>query len=159
MNNNHVKTAMCQAFSKAKLRIFISFLIAVTVWVLGQPAQAASTPDVQHATSESIVFTAKKATTLDGIIKVVYPDSPLNTAILSKALHAANPKLLNGKASQSIKRGATLNIPDHTQLVMEKFAPYIPKPKGLDPSASSEQTQDGSQSSDPSSRRFWVRFP
>jgi hypothetical protein len=97
--------------------------------------------------------------TLEGIIKVVYPDSPLNTAILSKALHAANPKLLNGKASQPIKRGATLNVPDHTQLVMETFAPYTPKPKGLDPSTSSEQVNYGSQSSDPSSRRFWVRFP
>jgi hypothetical protein len=91
-------------------------------------------------------------------MKEVYPSSPLHASILSKALQAANSNLLNGKPSQSIKRGATLNIPNHTQLVVETLAPYAPPPV-VSASPSSEENQYGSQSSDPSSRRFWVRFP
>jgi hypothetical protein len=88
-------------------------------------------------------YTAKKAITLDGLMKEVYPSSPL----------------LNGKTNQSIKRGATLNIPNHTQLVVETLAPYAPPPPPMAVAPPPDANQYGSQSSDPSSRRHWVRFP
>jgi Tfp pilus assembly protein FimV len=104
-------------------------------------------------------YTAKKAITLDGLMKEVYPSSPLQASILNKALVSANPKLLNGKTNQSIKRGATLNIPNHTQLVVETLAPYAPPPPPMAVAPPPDANQYGSQSSDPSSRRHWVRFP
>jgi len=109
-------------------------------------------------------YTAKKAITLDGLMKEVYPNSPLNASILNKALVSANPKLLNGKTNQSIQRSATLNIPNHTQLIVETLSPYAPPPPAppmafAPPPPPAEANQNGSQSSDPSSRRLWVRFP
>jgi hypothetical protein len=115
-------------------------------------------------------YTAKKSITLDGLMKEVYPNSPLHASILSKALVSANPKLLNGKTNQSIQRNATLNIPNQTQLIVQALSPYAPPlppppPPPAPPVAfappppPAEENQNGSQSSDPSSRRLWVRFP
>jgi hypothetical protein len=121
-------------------------------------------------------YTAKKSITLDGLMKEVYPNSPLHASILSKALVSANPKLLNGKTNQSIQRNATLNIPNQTQLIVQTLSPYAPPPPPplplppppppqaplvafAPPPPPAEENQNGSQSSDPSSRRLWVRFP
>jgi hypothetical protein len=92
-------------------------------------------------------------------MKEVYPGSPLHASILNKALVSANPKLLTGKTNQSIQRGAILNIPNHTQLIVETLAPYAPPPAPMAVAPLPEANQYGSQSSDPSSRRLWVRFP
>jgi hypothetical protein len=112
----------------------------------------------------SPTYTAKKSITLDGLMKEVYPNSPLHATILNKALVNANPKLLNGKTHQSIQRSAILNIPDHTQLIVQTLSPYAPPPPPppmafAPPPPPAEANQNGSQSSDPSSRRLWVRFP
>jgi hypothetical protein len=113
-------------------------------------------------------YTAKKSITLDGLMKEVYPNSPLHATILNKALVSANPKLLNGKTNQSIQRNATLNIPNQTQLIVQALSPYappLPPPPPAPPVAfappppPAEVNQYGSQSSDPSSRRLWIRFP
>ena len=113
-------------------------------------------------------YTAKKSITLDGLMKEVYPNSPLHASILSKALVSANPKLLNGKTNQNIQRNATLNIPNQTQLIVQTLSPYAPPPPPQAPAPPiafapppppAEANQNGSQSSDPSSRRLWVRFP
>jgi hypothetical protein len=83
----------------------------------------------------------------------------LHASILSKALQEANPKILNGKVNQSIQRGATLNIPNHTQLVVQTLTPFAPPPPVAIASPPPDTNNYGSQSSDPSSRRHWVRFP
>ena len=140
----------------------------------GPPSSINQSPPAPTASSKpgapadyvpgSPTYTAKKATTMDGLMKEVYPNSPLNGAILNKALLNANPKLLNSKANQSIQRGATLNIPNHTQLIVQTLAPFAPAPPPppmafAPPPPPPEANQYGSQSSDPSSRRLWVRFP
>jgi hypothetical protein len=104
-------------------------------------------------------YTAKKTITLDGLMKEVYAGSPLHASILSKALQEANPKILNGKVNQSIQRGATLNIPNHTHLVVQTLTPFAPPPPVAIASPPPDTNNYGSQSSDPSSRRHWVRFP
>jgi len=132
-------------------------------------AQAASPSDAPAASTKSAApanyengaptYTTKKTITLDGLMKEVYLNSPLNASILNKALVGANPKLLNGKANQSIQRGTTVIIPNHTQLVAQTLAPFAPPPPMAIAPAPSEANNYGSQSSDPSSRRLWVRFP
>jgi phage tail protein X len=93
--------------------------------------------------------------TVDELIKEVYAGTPLNNQVLVKALFEANPKVLNGKPTQSIKRGQSIYLPDHTHLVVQILTPFTPLPT----TASSDAAQQGSQSSDQLSRRLWVRFP
>ena len=129
------------------------------------PASSKPAPPASYVLG-SPTYTAKKSITLEGLMKEVYPSSPLHATILYKALVSANPKLLNGKTNQSIQRNATLNIPNHTQLIVQTLSPYAPPaPPPPPPMAFApppppvEANQNGSQSSDPSSRRLWVRFP
>ena len=132
-------------------------------------AQAASPSDAPAALTKSAApanyengaptYTTKKTITLDGLMKEVYLNSPLNASILNKALVGANPKLLNGKANQSIQRGTTVIIPNHTQLVVQTLAPFAPPPIAVASPPSEASSHFSSQSSDPSSRRLWVRFP
>lgn len=157
------------------MRIFASFFFMVSLLFTWQIAKAASPSDAPtnattpHASSKPVApanyengaptYTTKKAITLDGLMKEVYLNSPLHASILNKALVEANPKLLNGKANQSIQRGTTLIIPNHTQLVAQTLAPYAPPPIAVAPPPAEASNHFSSQSSDPSSRRLWVRFP
>ena len=176
MNTKYARTSK-QTCLKHGLEMCASFLFMACLFSALSTAKAASPSDASAsaaaptspASSKSAApanyvsgaptYTAKKSITLDGLIKEVYPSSPLQSSILNKALVSANPKLLNGKTNQSIKRGATLNIPNHTQLIVETLAPYAPAPPPLAVAPPPEANQYGSQSSDPSSRRHWVRFP
>jgi Tfp pilus assembly protein FimV len=176
MNTKHASTSK-QTCLKHGLEMCASFLFMACLFFALPTAKAASPSDSSAsagaATSSASskpaapanyvsgapTYTAKKAITLDGLMKEVYPSSPLQASILNKALVSANPKLLTGKTNQSIKRGATLNIPNHTQLIVETLAPYAPPPPPMAVAPPPDANQYGSQSSDPSSRRHWVRFP
>jgi hypothetical protein len=156
-------------FSTPSLRSFASVFFMVSLLVAWQTAKAASPVDTTPASSKPAApaiyengaptYTTKKATTLDGLMKEVYLNSPLNASILNKALVEANPKLLNGKANQNIQRGTTLIIPNHTQLVAQTLAAYAPPPMAAVSPPAEANNNFSSQSSDPSSRRLWVRFP
>jgi hypothetical protein len=156
-------------FAMPGLRICASVFFVVSLLVAWQTANAASPEDTPPASSKSAAsanyesgaptYTTKKTITLDGLMKEVYLNSPLNASILNKALVGANPKLLNGKANQSIQRGTTVIIPNHTQLVAQILAPYVPPPIAVASPPAEASNHFSSQSSDPSSRRLWVRFP
>ena len=104
---------------------------------------------------EQQAYTAKRNMTVDELIKEVYAGTPLNNQVLVKALFEANPKVLNGKPTQSIKRNQVIYLPDHTALVVQILTPFTPMPTA----AASDAMQHASQSSDQLSRRLWVRFP
>ena len=104
---------------------------------------------------EQQAYTAKRNMTVDELIKEVYAGTPLNNQVLVKALFEANPKVLNGKPTQSIKRNQVIYLPDHTALVVQILTPFTPMPTA----AASDAEQHASQSSDQLSRRLWVRFP
>ena len=159
-------TTALQFCSKQVLKVCASAFFMTSLLCAWQIANAASPSDASAkpaATGNYVkgapTYTAKKTITLDGLMKEVYAGSPLHASILSKALQEANPKILNGKANQNIQRGATLNIPNHTQLVVQTLTPFAPPPPMPIASPPSEANNYGSQSSDPSSRRHWVRFP
>ena len=107
------------------------------------------------AASLITAYTAKRNMTVDELIKEVYAGTPLNNQVLVKALFEANPKVLNGKPTQSIKRNQVIYLPDHTALVVQILTPFTPMPTA----AASDAEQHASQSSDQLSRRLWVRFP
>jgi len=159
-------TTALQFRSKQVLKVCACAFFMTSLLCAWQIANAASPSDASAkpaATGNYVkgapTYTAKKTITLDGLMKEVYAGSPLHVSILSKALQEANPKMLNGKANQSIQRGATLNIPDHTQLVVQTLTAFAPPPPVAIASPPPDTNNYGSQSSDPSSRRHWVRFP
>ena len=159
-------TTATQFCAKQVLRVCASAFFMTSLLCAWQIANAASPSDASAkpaATGNYVkgapTYTAKKTITLDGLMKEVYLNSPLHASILNKALVEANPKLLNGKANQSIQRGTTLIIPNHTQLVAQTLAPYAPPPIAVAPPPAEASNHFSSQSSDPSSRRLWVRFP
>ena len=147
------------------VRLFVMCFLAASLITAFQIANAASpAPATSTSTStaennskskEQQTYTAKRNMTVDDLIKEVYVGTPLNNQVLVKALFEANPKVLNGKPTQSIKRGQSIDLPDHTHLVVQILTPFTPLPT----TASSDAAQQGSQSTDLQSRRLWVRFP
>ena len=141
---------------------FMSFLAAslITAFQIANaaspaPAASTSTAESNSKSKDQQAYTAKRNMTVDELIKEVYAGTPLNNQVLVKALFEANPKVLNGKPTQSIKRGQSIDLPDHTHLEVQILTPYTPLPTA----APSDAAQQGSQSSDQLSRRLWVRFP
>ena len=145
------------------LRLFVMCLLAASLITAFQIAHAASPapasdskPKVPSGSvKEQQAYTSKRNMTLDELIKEVYAGTPLNNQVLVKALFEANPKVLNGKPTQSIKRGQSIFLPDHTQLVVQILTPFTPVPTPV----ATDKAENSSQSTDPQSRRLWVRFP
>ena len=119
------------------------------------PANNSKSKEPSGSGKEQQAYTAKRNMTVDELIKEVYAGTPLNNQVLVKALLEANPKVLNGKPTQSIKRNQVIYLPDHTALVVQILTPFTPMPTA----AASDAEQHASQSSDQLSRRLWVRFP
>ena len=108
MNTKHASTSK-QTCLKHGLEMCASFLFMACLFSVLPTAKAAS-PSDKTATSAPILpasskpaapgnyvagaptYTAKKYITLDGLMKEVYPSSPLHSSILNKALVSANPK-------------------------------------------------------------------
>ena len=156
------------------LRMFVMCFLAASLLMVFQIAQAATPApapapsaakaaennnkpaEKSDADKELQAYTAKGNMTVEALVKEVYLGTPLNSQTLVKALHEANPKVLDGKPTQRIKRNQVIYLPDHAALVAQILTPYSPPP----PTApSTEAAQNGSQSSDTLSRRLWVRFP
>ena len=145
------------------LRLFVMCFLAASLITAFQIAHAASPAPASDSkpkepsgsAKEQQAYTSKRNMTLDELIKEVYAGTPLNNQVLVKALFEANPKVLNGKPTQSIKRNQVIYLPDHTALVVQILTPFTPMPTA----AASDAEQHASQSSDQLSRRLWVRFP
>ena len=145
------------------LRLFVmcflaaSFITAFQISHAASPAPASDSKPKEPSGSakEQQAYTSIRNMTLDELIKEVYAGTPLNNQVLVKALFEANPKVLNGKPTQSIKRNQVIYLPDHTALVVQILTPFTPMPTA----AASDAEQHASQSSDQLSRRLWVRFP
>ena len=145
------------------LRLFVMCFLAASLITAFQIAHAASPAPASDSkpkepsgsAKEQQAYTSKRNMTLDELIKEVYAGTPLNNQVLVKALFEANPKVLNGKPTQSIKRGQSIFLPDHTQLVVQILTPFTPVPTPV----ATDKGENSSQSTDPQSRRLWVRFP
>ena len=97
-------------------------------------------------------YTAKAGDTVERLLQNAMPNSPLNPALLRKALADQNPQIVSGKPGQKFKTGTIITVPDHAQLVRSTLAPFAPP--------STEITaRSGYSAGDPSSRRNWIRYP
>lgn len=159
----HVLRMSVMCFFAASLLMVFQIVQAATPAPAAAPSAAKAAennnkaPEKSNADKELQAYTAKGNMTVEALVKEVYLGSPLNSQALVKALYEANPKVLDGKPTQRIKRNQVVYLPDHAALVAKILTPYSPLPPPTAPST--EAAQNGSQSSDSLSRRLWVRFP
>lgn len=130
---------------------FKFFVVAVVVALYGpsfatdapETPSAAATAKTSHKVTESI--------SIDRLVQKIYANSPLNTAVLRKALVDANPKVITGNPQQRVKAGTDIVVPDHGEIVRVTLTPFA---------AAAQEAQDHNPGArDYQARKQWVRFP
>jgi hypothetical protein len=101
--------------------------------------------------SAPVVYTTKSGDSIERLLLVGMPGSPLNPSILRQAVADLNPKIVTGKPGQKFKTGIVITMPDHGQLVRSNLAPFASSPE--------YSARSGNSAGDPSSRRNWIRYP
>lgn len=149
--NHRVRNTPSKSPHRNLMHLTMNLLMVASLIFAAHNARAGT--DKASTSKELQGYTAKKNISLEALIKEVYAGSPLSNQILGKALHEANPKNLNGKLNQTIKRGQVIFLPDHASVVTQTLTPYAL------PTDASESANSSSQSSDATSRRLWVRYP
>ena len=138
---------------------FLQFDLQRTLFmVLCSLASTVGAADAEPAASSSapapspVVYTTKAGDNVERLLLQAMPGSPLNPALLRKALADMNPKTVTGKPGQKFKTGTVITVPDHAQLVQSTLAPFAPPSTEL-------TARSGYSAGDPSSRRNWIRYP
>jgi len=108
--------------------------------------------DAVPAAPQLASYTTKAGDSIERLLQNAMPGSPLNPALLRKALADHNPQTVNGKPGQKFKTGTVIHLPDHGQLVRHTLEPFAAQ--GLDAS-----TRSGYSAGDTGSRRNWIRYP
>ena len=115
------------------------------------PASApAQTPT--HASETAGSYTPKPKETLDQVIQKTMAASPLKIELLRQAFIKHNPQAFMAGSQSKFKKGASLKIPDHDQLLLDTMQVHE-KTNDLQPA------QAGNTSGSRDERRQWVRYP
>jgi Tfp pilus assembly protein FimV len=125
------------------------FMVVTFAFALSCSVQSADVPEQAKTAVSTTQHKVSESTPIDRLVQKIYANSPLNTALLRKALVDANPKVITGNPQQRVKAGTTLVVPDHAELVRTTLTPFA-----------AQDTQENSAiSRDYSTRKQWVRFP
>ena len=141
---------MNQFFDRLNLNLPRRWAALLCALTLGASSVSSAMAATEPAAPTLNSYTTKAGDTVERILKNAMADSPLNPALLRKALADANPKVVNGKAGQKFKTGTVIALPEHGALVRNTLETF---------SASSAEASYRSGPSDPASRRHWVRYP
>ena len=125
------------------------YMVVTIAFALSCSVQSADVPDQAKTTESTTQHKVSESTPIDRLVQKIYANSPLNTALLRKALVDANPKVITGNPQQRVKAGTTLVVPDHAELVRTTLTPF----------AAQETQENSAISRDYSTRKQWVRFP
>ena len=125
------------------------FMVVTFAFALSCSVQAADVPEQAKTAVSTTQHKVSESTPIDRLVQKIYANSPLNTALLRKALVDANPKVITGNPQQRVKAGTTLVVPDHAELVRTTLTPF----------AAQETQENSAISRDYSTRKQWVRFP
>lgn len=125
------------------------FMVVTFAFALSCSVQSADVPEQAKTAVSTTQHKVSESTPIDRLVQKIYANSPLNTALLRKALVDANPKVITGNPQQRIKAGTTIVVPDHGELVRTTLTPF----------ASQETHENSAISRDYSTRKQWVRFP
>lgn len=115
-----------------------------------QPAPAPAAAPVTPAAGAT--YKPKPGETLDQVINKTMVGSPLSMGILRKAFIDQNPQgIIAGKVPK-LRKGATLNVPDHDMLLRGVLASVTPVPV-------SNEVAPRPANASPEERKRWVKYP
>lgn len=112
-------------------------------------------PAATMATPAAKTYKPKAGETLDQVIAKTMGASPLSMTILRQAFIDQNPQaIVAGKPGKlpTLRKGATLNLPDHDLLLRGVLASITPVAAPSEPAPRTAQ-------STPEERKRWVQFP
>jgi Tfp pilus assembly protein FimV len=122
-----------------------------------EPVSAADAAVAEAAPKAAATYTPRKGETLDHVIQVTMPDSPLKMDLLRRAYISQNPQAFVTPITTPprMKKGAVLTIPDHKKLLLSVAGPLTAEP---DADATGGQRSPAAVSS-AEERKRWVRYP
>ena len=107
--------------------------------------------DTQTPEATAPKYKVAESISIDRLIQKIYANSPLNTAVLRKALVDANPKVITGNPQQRVKGGTVIMVPLEGEIIRSTLTPR---------SAGAQEAADNNPSArDHQARKQWVRFP
>ena len=122
-----------------------------------EPAAAGDAPVAAAAPKPGMTHTPRKGETLDHVIQVTMPDSPLKMDLLRRAFISQNPQAFVTPVTTPprMKKGAVLTVPDHQKLLQSVMGPLTAE-KDVE-AAGSQQSPAAVSSAE--ERKRWVRYP
>ena len=122
-----------------------------------EPAAAGDAAAAEAAPKPGMTYTPRKGETLDHVIQVTMPDSPLKMDLLRRAFISQNPQAFVTPVTTPprMKNGAVLTVPDHQKLLQAVMGPLTAE---KDVEAAGSQRSPAAVSS-AEERKRWVRYP
>jgi Tfp pilus assembly protein FimV len=122
-----------------------------------EPAVAGDAAAAAAAPKPGMTYTPRKGETLDHVIQVTMPDSPLKMDLLRRAFISQNPQAFVTPVTTPprMKKGAVLTVPDHQKLLQSVMGPLTAE-KDVE-AAGSQQSPAAVSSAE--ERKRWVRYP
>ena len=122
-----------------------------------EPAAAGDAAAAEAAPKPGMTYTPRKGETLDHVIQVTMPDSPLKMDLLRRAFISQNPQAFVTPVTTPprMKKGAVLTVPDHQKLLQSVMGPLTAE-KDVE-AAGSQQSPAAVSSAE--ERKRWVRYP
>ena len=116
-------------------------------------AAAGASAEAQAPAKAAANYTPRAGETLDHVIQVTMPDSPLKMDLLRRAFISQNPQAFVTPITTPprMKKGAVLVVPDHQKLLQATLGPAI-----AEPDADARGPAAASSADD---RKRWVRYP
>jgi len=132
--------------------VCVLVLCAAAPWAWAASEAPPATPPATLGVPSAKTYTPKAGETLDQVIAKTMGSSPLSTSILRQAFIDENPQGIVPGKSPKLRKGATLNVPDHDRLLRGVLASVTPV------AAPTETVRRPAQST-PEERKRWVQFP
>jgi Tfp pilus assembly protein FimV len=155
LTNHHPRKFMSQ-FRAVAMGLASCSVLAVAV-MHAEPVSAADAAVAEVAPKPAATYTPRKGETLDHVIQITMPDSPLKMDLLRRAYISQNPQAFVTPITTPprMKKGAVLTIPDHKKLLLSVAAPMGAE---ADADAMGSQRSPAAVSS-AEERKRWVRYP
>ena len=131
---------------------YVLVLCAIAPFALAGNDTAPAKSPTNTAASAAKTYKPKAGETLDQVIAKTMASSPLSTAILRQAFIEQNPQAIIAGKVPKLRKGATLVVPDHDQLVQRTLGPLAPANESTQPLVSA-------RSSSFEERKRWVQYP
>lgn len=152
---HHARTSM--PYLRAVAMGLASGSVMAIALLQPEPAAAMDAAAAEAAPKPAVIYTPRKGETLDHVIQITMPDSPLKMDLLRRAFISQNPQAFVTPITTPprMKKDAVLTVPDHKKLLLSVAAPLAVEAEG-DPAASPRSPAALSSAEE---RKRWVRYP